>query len=292
MWTSTDLLEAVKERAMYPDSGGPLSDADILQLATDELHATVVPLVLAVRSDFGVVTKTFSYNAGENEFRIPSRAIAGKIRSLKKLDSSGNEIPCPIYSVEQTVELQNGGAYIEGDYLYLMPVPTQAGRLVLRYYARPGELATLDSEAIATVTGVNIGSTAISVDHSGGSWGWDDAQGVDIYSSEPNFGYKSIGLSATYAGPFTIEVPLGTKVAVGDHLASFGKSLIPNVPAECHNWLTQLTVCRLLEALGDKANLSTAKEKADELKRTLVTVLAPRSEGLSATLVNRSILGV
>jgi hypothetical protein len=290
MWESTDLLRSVKNRAMLPDSGAPLSDANILEFATEEMHATVLPLVMSMRSDYGVVRTSTPIVVGQAEYRIPDRAIGGKLRFLKRINTSAAETDVPLYSSEQTQELRSGGAYIEGDSIFLTPTPTEGGTLVMGFYVRPGLLDERENCA-STVTAINLTTgTSVSVEV-------DTTDGlgdlVDIYSGVPNFGYKAVGVGTDWVAGFSLTLTgANLRIAVGDVLSPPNFTCIPNVPAEAHSWLAQLTVCRVLEALGDKSALETATMKATALERSLVSLLAPRNEGDAKVMVNRAVLGV
>jgi hypothetical protein len=291
MWTTTDLLDTVRERAMIPDDG-PISGEDILTFATEELHTQVLPVVLAMRSDYGIVRESMDIEVGQAEYPIPHRAVGGKLRALKKTRASGEVVTVPIYSLEQTEELSTGGAYIEGDSVYLVPTPTEAETLTMVYYVRPGALGLFD-DCASNVTNISVaGGGEITVTHSNASMSVG-SEGFDVYNSKPNFGLKAVGVEpVSVVDPNNVILPAGTKVAIGDIISTSNFTHIPNVPAEAHSFLAQLTVVRVLDALGDKDALQEARRKLTDLGGGLNILLATRNDGDSAVIVNRNMLGV
>jgi hypothetical protein len=288
------LLTSIRNRAALPDFS-LFQESDLLAFATEELREKAFPFIMALRSDFGLVSADTALSAAEREYPLPVRAHGGKLRAAKLMKSDGSTRPLPIHAIEAVLEqLVTEGAYIEGDNLVFTSAPTSGDTLRMSYYLRPSKL--VDVSEGATVVAVEATSaTEVLVTLLNAS-NVIVGTGVDAYSSQPNFGMHATDLVVSVGGdPLTQRTLTGTgaaKVRVGDVLTLAGTAIIPHLPAEAHGYLAHLVVARVMESMGDERGLAAATEEIEEAEARLRTLFAPRTEGDTQTLVNRTMLGV
>ena len=98
-WTTTNgLIPTIKRRAMMPTSQLLYTDAEILELANDELIDTIVPFVMSCQEDHWLATTDTAYDASTAEVSVPARAIGVKLKAVAVL-SAGSEYELPRISI-------------------------------------------------------------------------------------------------------------------------------------------------------------------------------------------------
>ena len=76
-----------------------------------------------------------------------------------------------------------------------------------------------------------------------------------------------------------LETAFTRDPAIGDWMCLTGTSCVPQIPDLCHQWLARRTAFAILESRGDKAAMSIAQAKCDELERQVLSTLKPRVDG-------------
>jgi len=74
---------------------------------------------------------------------------------------------------------------------------------------------------------------------------------------------------------------------VGDYICRQYECIIPQIPTDLHTLLAERTCARILESLGDKQGLDTAKAKINDLEARQATVIDNRVEGSPTKVFNR-----
>ncbi len=91
-FTTTKFLNSLKRRAGMAATPGTFKDADLLEMASEEMRGTVTARLLSMRSGLFVTKKDISTVAGQSEYDIPADSISNKVKDLVFVDTSGNEI--------------------------------------------------------------------------------------------------------------------------------------------------------------------------------------------------------
>lgn len=65
----------------------------------------------------------------------------------------------------------------------------------------------------------------------------------------------------------------------GDYISFAGEAIIPQIPSDLHDILSQRVVCRVLQALGDGAGYQIAKDKLEEMNKLMGNLIDNRTEG-------------
>lgn len=290
-WLSSDLLTSVKRRAFSPSSNITLSDSDILDIATEELHSYVVPLINGVREGyFEYYTDVSVDNSSSTTapINIPARAVGGRINYLVSYDGT-NERPIPRVDPTDTYDNADAGYY--GSTVWPNSWPgyfIRNHKIVFRgqvvdpyvriyYFARPGDL--IATTAARQVTTVNAGSLVLSSALGTLTTG----VAFDIIKNTPGFVPVAFDQTATVASDtLTFTPPSG--VEVGDWVALSNQSPIPQVPYELHPLLRERTVAAVLQALGFKQDSQAAFAAAMMMEEKALTMITLRADKQRTTL--------
>lgn len=297
-YTTTDLLNAVKRRAMLPAANGALSDDDILALATVAMRTQIQPLLRSLREDYSVVTETQSIVADQRTYPLPSRAEGGAVRDvwLVLVASPYTEIRVPYIPPEDRPMYQRSrstwwdglSAYtVEGNDMWIAPIPDSVAAqysLVIRYYLRPGRFVPVsecDQVAVYNPGGPNITTAATSVFSSGDS--------VDVIGATPPFRPRIINSEVTVSGT-TVDIDTSTAIieapVTGDYVCATDTTCVMTCPVEAQEALISATLVEVMQALGYERELATAVALRDGQMQAVRVLMEPRTEGAARVLVD------
>lgn len=299
--TTTELLADVKLRAGLPASQSLYTDTELLRMATEEMHRTVVPLLMRYRSELLVRREDVALT-GQGRVRVPARAFGSKLRDVQlKRTGAADFVSLPLVSSEDAREQRSvEGFYLEGDWLYLTPegaAPT--GTLRIKYFTRPSHLVGTDDPDLAMVEAdytTTVGPFAAGPAARLTAL-WDSSGGyVDIVRAEPSYELigSQMGFDRAQAALGQLVLTSGTLMEppkYGDWLCLPGYAPVAMVPAECFDVLIQATVVRILRAKKEWDAYRAEKEVLETSANLLDATLAPRVDGEPKRFVNRSLLG-
>lgn len=279
-WLNSDLLTSVKRRAFSPSNQATLTDADILELATEELHSYVVPLINGVREGYFEYYEDHSVSSTDNVIDIPYRSVGGRINYLAWRQNNRDVViprvdPLDTYRENDALYLgsltdTNPGYYIRNHQIILRG-QIASGTVRVYYFARPGDLVEVtDARQITAVT-----TTDVTLSSSLGTL----TTGVlfDVIRNAPGFVPLGFDETATVAGAvLTFTPPSG--VAVGDWVALANQSPIPQIPYEIHPLLRERTVGAVLQALGFKQDAQLAFAAAAAMEQKSIAMITLRAD--------------
>lgn len=288
-YTTDTFVSDVRSAAMLPSaSTTTFSDADLLRFADRELQAKIVPLVMSVQESYwdfeataALEQDTGAWSVG---YRIPARAVGGKLRQVVLLDQNGAQHHVSRLN-NQDVTVRVPGFVVRGNNVYFYN-PWGNWTVVtvqMTYSMRPGRLVL--PAAAALVSAVNsatqLAVTSLPATFTGTAT-------YDLVRGAPGFECMDVDRAAT-TGTLTMTFSsLPNGVAAGDYVALAGQSPIPQIPVELHPFLVQRTVVKVLEALGDREGMGAAQSKAQELEADARILLSPRVDGEAKRVTNRS----
>lgn len=302
-------LAAVKRRAFVPTTQGTFAATETLAVATEELHSYLAPLVMEVRQEHFVTVTDVPLVSGQALYRIPARALGGKLRDVLALDSGG----C-VRNLTR-LEPEAGGLWragdtgepaafsLQGNYVRLHPTPTGTGTLRLSYFGRPGAL--VETSAAGRVEAVDYAAGTLTLS---GAAPASFVPGVrlDVVGAQPGFSTIATELTLSSSAPdgdgdavltfaalpvppsVPLEYPVTApeEISVGDWVCLAGEAPVPQVPPELHPLLALKTAAAQLEAIGDvEAARTLLMELAEKQKRALA-LLSPRTEGEPRRVAN------
>lgn len=299
-YTTTTLLADVRRAAMLPDTSNTgTADADLLAAGDKEMQGRLVPLVMKAREEYFVRSLDYTITANQAAYRVPPRAIGGKLRDAFVVQSSSLQALARLEPERlpefSTVASVPWAFYMEGNSLVLVPTPAStANTLRVKYFVRPNRLiATTAARQITSVTAATPSAlyTRIGL-ASSVPGGWTSSLTYDVVKATPGFEHAAIdliptgGLSGSNFDTLTSALPSGFGSSnVGDWVCLAEESPIPQLPAELHQLLGQRIACRVLQALGDLEALKSAERDAERMEGEALSLIQPRTDGTPRKLV-------
>lgn len=281
---TTALLASVRQRAMLPDSpSAGTTDTDLLRYATEELQSRLTPWLLRVREEYLVDTQETAVVAGQAAYRVPSRAVGGKLRDVV-LVRGRNLRSLPRLAPEDVEFLPEAGQpqafLMRGANVVLVPAPDSAGdTLRLTYHRRPARLVLPEEVATASsVVGDAVTATGTL------PAGFTNGALVDVVRGTSPFEVVAAGVALADVGVTTFTL---SDVEAGDYVCLTGTSPVPQVPEELHVLLAQQVAAKVLEALGDDAGLQRARAVLADAEGLALAAVSPRVEGEPKLIVTR-----
>lgn len=292
-WTWTELLDEIKVRAMMPTANDTFTSARLLNLANKCLWSEVVPYVNSVREGYFSYDVTFAVNSNTEYYRIPSRAVGGKLENIYLLRGTDKLDLNRFYeddttSTQEAPSYSGPGVYLKRDKVYLRPLDGDGySSLVMTIVMRPNELVTQSDAAQITGIASNV-LTCSTVPSS-----WTSSNTFDLVQQNPHFDWLGIDLAASAvttgaSGTITLSTTPSSDLAVGDWVSLAGKSPVVQLPAECFPLLAQSVAVTLLRSQGDKEALGDAIAASGYLKEQILSLLTPRIEEEGKKIVNRT----
>lgn len=293
--TTTDLIESVRVRGMFPDaSQGSLSADNILLIASEELRLMIVPMIMSAREKYYETYIDYPLVAEQSLYRIPERAVGG-VASMVQFIKDGSVRNVGLID-PNTISTTSYGQYPEYHYfenenVVVYPTPSSAsGTLRIRYFQRPSLLAkTINCAQIMSVDSVN-GTVTVNTYPSS----WASGMKVDFISnSTPHTPYgidqEIQVISAGNVISFN-SLPLNKDgdlaVAKYDWLALAGYSPLPEIMSDFFPVLAQATAVKLLEATSDPG-VNQARSKLKEYADSALRLISPRNQwGLKKVVSN------
>jgi len=278
--TADDLVQYVRELGSLPD--GRFSPAEILSFADNEV-LNVAKDIISVRQDFLVETQSFTIGSNTTGFRIPPRALGGKLRDLMlqlqpgNYQNPGNYVSVP--RVDMSDRASNPvGYFYQGNQVVMWNVSpaiaSNTAQILASYYARPGKLISTGSALLVTAVG------ATSVTGTGANLTGQVL--LDIIKGSPGFENVSFNQSGYTTTATTVAGIVATdivNVAVGDWVCASGYSPVIQLPQEFHQVLAQRTIVKALDSIGDDAGFQRAQAKAGEMQEAALALIAERDDG-------------
>jgi len=294
-YTTADLLASIKSRMLIPTNQETFTNTSILTLADEELQNFIVPMIMDVREDYFVTFKSESpKNVAADQqptFRMPERAIGNKLTDATIKDNSGNERSLPHYARPDSHDNILGFQYqsptdgftFQGNTIIILGNYGQDSSFNFYYAQRPNKLVETDAAGLITVVNTSTNEITVSSLPSTFLVGTE----VDLVMGSPPYDNITIdqeisSISGTIIG--LASLPTNTSsgeitVAVGDYVALAGEAPVIQLPTEFFSVLSQATVVRLLEALGDANGSRLAREALGRTAHDIISLVSPRVEG-------------
>jgi len=293
-YTVDALINKVKTRGTIPTSQALYLPADFVDIMSDVMHDTVVPAIVSVREEYFVTYQDQAIVAGQNNYRIPSRAVGNMLRDVVLVNSAGTEISIPRLDPESQksspslVSQSTYGFKLMGDEVILIPTPAGTnGDSVRMYYERRPNNLILAASAAKILT-FNPTTKIVGIDATPSNFAVTDT--FDILRPDPIFSSvgDDIAITTLSGTNLTLTAALPSGIAAGQWIAESGLSPVPQIPYEGGLWLVHEALCAVLEGMTDNAGLVNARKKADRLKENFMKIITPRVHGSPQKIVQRS----
>lgn len=162
-----DLVSKALVRCFWPATNAPITSAEMLALADEEISGRYWPLVISSQGDYYLSWRDAAITAGQRRYRLPMRTY-GPIKDVVHVDSSGKLTSLSQINIEdiahQTITSAGDNIraqwYFDGDFIGLYPEPVRTeGTLRIRYYRHPSSLVL--QAAAAQVMKVTLNSGGV-----------------------------------------------------------------------------------------------------------------------------------
>lgn len=289
-----ELIESVKVRCLMPVSQLTFQEEDIIRFANEEMDLKMVPNIIRVKEEFYVTSEDVAISSSSNNmFEVPYRAVGSKLRNVQYVNDNNTHVMSRIQP-EEIPYFESGASdgrqnvfYMKGNYVVLpRRFASNDGSLRLSYHLAPNKLVL--STRVGVISDIDrvgdgtLGSVTLSnvtfPDNLAAS------TNVDFLQTRPGFQTYSFDVTVQNSNPTTKQVfinltDIPDALVVGDHIATAGECIIPQMPVELHSMLAQSIACRVLEAMGDNDNLTRAYEKLRDMENNLFALIDQRTEG-------------
>ena len=125
-YNTRTFIDRVAVKAAIPVGQLTFTDAELLDLANQELQSTILPEILRTREDYYLAQERITVKAGQERIPMPVRAIAGKINDVQIVERDTRQ-SIPRITTSEIYETRTGppaAFYFGGAYLGLNPTPT------------------------------------------------------------------------------------------------------------------------------------------------------------------------
>lgn len=295
-WTASDLLTNVKLRGLFP-STFTLEDTELLRIADGELQTLLYPQVIRTAEEYYVTYEDVPIVSGTSLYRIPTRAMLGRLRHLTLLAPDGNEYQIPQVPPERVTNYQtwNQSGFdprlvfaMRGDRVFLSPVPdsgVSGYSLRMYFFRRPSRLVAEVSLSASQITAINTSSGLVSFSP---AQIWTTANRFDFVQANPQFDVLAYGQTASSLSGGATFSSLPDDLAVGDWICLQGESPIVQLPELFHPLLESAVVIRCLVMLGDREGADAERMAyAEQLGLVQQILGAGRVKGATQRVINR-----
>lgn len=291
-YTSNELIESIKRRAMIPENQKTFETDDFLALANEEMVLGVVPKVMELHEDYFLREESTALAANTSRYRIPYRAIGSKLRELSYRDSNSNILQMTRIAKEDLPFYQNtsysstGNSvqyyYIENSDVVIVPSigNSVSGSLVFSYYIRPSEL--VDEGRAAIISAIDTTTGILTIDNIPSHFSTSIV--YDLVMAKTPHKIMAIDLATSNVNTTSITITfdpsdLPADLSVGDYVMAAEETIVPQIPSDLHVMLAQRVACRCLEAMGDTQGLQNANAKLQEMEQRSNSLIDNRVEG-------------
>lgn len=298
-YTTTDLLESIKQRSVLPDNQDTWSNDKLLTAATEEMRSAIVPLLMSVREEYFVTSEDTAIVSGTSRYPIPERSVGMGVREVLWVDSNGNSYPMPMVTVEdgdassaQSIWASSGNngsspyAYrLEWNSIVLSPVPTSSGTMRVMFTISPGDLVETDDAA--KITSIDTATNTVTCSTVPASWAGSES--VDIIKGSG--GHEYLSTTATIVSVNGTDITLSalpSGLSVGDWVALEGQSPIPQLPRELQPLLAHKVVVQILESMSQRGAAQSADERVNKMIQSALAMISPRSKSGAKKMIAAS----
>lgn len=278
LYTTSDLIESIKDRAHTPDAQSTYTNARILSIATDELLSYIVPMILSTQEDYYVTSQ--DYTTSGTSYTLPDRALGGKIKDVVVVNSTGDELNVPRIDRTQRDWIVGTVCWVQGNAVIFREVPDRP-TVRIYYHIRPNRLCELTEAGTISA----VGATTLDVGVAPATF-VAGARFDVIGQTAPHWLQSRSVVSTGVSGSVVSFATLPT-AAVGDYLSLAGTSPVVQCPYELVPLLAQKVACKIMEAEGDLRGWEASAQELLRMEKAAFKLLEPRIDTQSMKIIHR-----
>ena len=310
-FTVDTMLARIKRKCQLPANNGKLSDAEIVQIADEEIQTRLFAALMTVRDDYFVGHRTMTYPANARFAQLPEFVESSTILDVSCVDDSQSP---PRYRLldrrysgaawhgPQSANTPNAYA-IEGDRVSMIAMPDQAITLMIRYERRPSRLHLTTDGRSAPIVSYDESTFEFTVTPSA-TWITNAPVGtmVDIVRATPAFDALVQGMEVdTVASPIWTLVsgivdhsspdtaPISQQnVNVGDYVTLMGETPIFPLPDAWWSPAIYAAAAAVCREIGDAQNGAINEAQASQLIGQVIALQSNRVRKQNPIVFNHS----
>lgn len=291
------LIRSIKRKAMIPQDQVTFDTDDFLEMINEEIQTTALSHLLTVHEEYLVYFVDVQFQAGQQSYEIPARAVGNRLRDVHYVDSNGDIIrEASRVSLEELMDYKynndstyTGQVYIQNNKLVIIgAAPQSLASIRMYFYLSPSEVVR--ENETGTITSIDTVSGIVTVDNFPTKF--SNTTTFDFVSSRnPNnvvsFDVDAVSTdSVTKSATFSLD-DLPSDLKVGDYLCVAEETPVPQIPSELHPILAQRVAIYCLESLNDTEGITNAQRKLIEGEKATWDLVDNRIEGANQKMNNR-----
>lgn len=324
--TTQEFCADVRRLAMVPNTATQGNqNADLLRYADQEMEAQIYPLILSVNEEYNVQTLDVQTVQNIQGYRMPPRAIAGKLRDVKYLQG-GTQLPMPKIEIEQltawTLNSYGGapaGFYLKAGTINVVPIPPGGNAIRLQYFANHGKFSDWSGVAASATAGIITGAVTYSttlvqndtVSFTAASFTPTLNALYDVVAANTPYEHLAIGLQCIQVSPplYKVVAPaqgvpgytpssLSPVIALGDLICPTNTMPIIPLSMDIYQLLMTRVALQVLSSVGDLERMQSLEAQYENSKVQMLKLYSPRvdgspkkMQGLHSRMTNSGIAG-
>lgn len=271
-YTTSDLCSDILLMGHVPTGNNTFTNETLLQLANMELQTPIMKQILSTRGGYYLTYADYDPTS-DGLYLIPPGAIAGALAHVEMIDSTSIHPVAQMEFSEQfsttAPSIPYTGFFMRGNYVQILPVPTQTVRLW--YHQRPSDLIlTSKASQVSSINGAILTVASIPSTIVVGSL-------VDVLGDQPPFHIlaSSAEILDITGTDITLDLTV-TDLSEGDWIALHNQTPIPQIPVEFRILLAQRVVVKINELQGYDAKLKASQMKLIEYEKSTLNLITPR----------------
>lgn len=264
-YTGEELITAVRDIGMIPDTGATgTEDADILKKINEAMRLVLVPKILKTREQYFIKKQRTPLLTTTTRYRIPHRAMYGKLRDVIYVDSSNDRFAMFPIEYEDIMSYQNfdsadnpSGYVIEENSVILVPDTSTSlsGYLEFVFFMRPGDIVKTTSAGV--VSSFDSGAKTITCTADVSAL-FSIGDKIDVHSAHSGAELKEWDLTVTNVATSVLTVSEAidasvygrTPIEAGDYVCAAETAALPALPREVHPLVARAAALFVSESIG------------------------------------------
>lgn len=293
IYTTTQLVAAVKRNASLPSSQLRLPDTDIIALLNEELQLTITTELINLKQSYMIHYVDIPLVASQNEYDMPQKAIGWAMWDIGYINTDENYMSLPQIDIQQIdrfniVETSTHptAVYLKNDKIVCIPTisSSASGSLRVYYHRKQNELVSVSSAGKITTVSTTDTDYVCTVDTIPSY-----TDGIDVISGTSPFGVIAEDQTVTVAG-FVITIPIDDFTrppVINDYVCPVGRSVIANIPEDWHPILAMSAALRGVEVTGNVKGLQILQGRFALMIKSLRDIGKSRIAGAPKKIIGK-----
>lgn len=271
MFTTEQLLEDIRLSCRLSPTDFDYTDSILLRMATSELRLNVLPWLISLNQNYGVIPVDIPVTAGKADYRMSNRAHGGTLKDLNYIPQGSQEqqLTHAVFDNLARGVGQPSAFVLLGNTIRLGPTPDGPG--ILRQYLnlKPSTLVLSTDVKVRTIVSVDS-ATDVTLDSAPAASSFV----ADVISQESPHDTLLLSVPASYSTSLTL--PKTDGISPGDLVCVAGYSPVVQLPEELITLLVDSVALQYFMSMNFADQLQNATGRIDKLKGELAPLFSNR----------------